>query len=78
MKPDLKIAPDSESGHVQVYFDVGSKAYGIRKTERITRKDACYIEATKSIEMTIEQFGDFLEEATSFMGIHKQYSKKGE
>lgn len=78
MKPDLKIAPDSNMDNIEVYFDVASKAYGIKKTERIIRNDCCYIEATKSIEMTIQQFEDFLERATRFMGTHKQYTVKND
>lgn len=73
MKPDLTLAPDSEAEYVEVYFDVCSKTYGIRQIKTAINSGV-YVNTEKCMEMTIQQFKDFLNSANNFIGIEKTYA----
>lgn len=72
MKPDLQLAPDSDKSRVCIYFDIGSKSYGIKQTHTIIR-DGVYFNAEKSIDLTLEQLQGIVDQARDFIGIHKKY-----
>lgn len=72
MKPNMNIALDGSSCCVEIYFDVGSKNYGVRKMEQVI-KDGVYLSAEKHIDMTVEQLEKLVEQAKHFIGVHKKY-----
>lgn len=66
MIPNMKIAPNSERERIQIFYDYGTKDYGIRQCTEIVR-DGVYIETTKSICMTKEQLEKIINDAKTFI-----------
>jgi hypothetical protein len=67
MKPNLQIAPDSECERVEIYFDMASKVYGIRKIQTVIKNEV-YVSTEKCMEMTLNQLERLIKDAQHFVG----------
>ena len=74
MKPDMKTAENKYNMEVTVYYDIASKMYGIRETQSQV-KDGVYVEATKHIDMTLEQLIELNNKISGFLETHKKFEK---
>lgn len=64
--PNMDLAPNRKTDSVTIFYDYGSKKYGIRKSQEIVQ-DGVHIEAAKSIVMTREQLEKIIEDAKTFI-----------
>lgn len=66
MKPDMHLAPDSSAERVEIYFDGGSRTFGIRQSIRHIN-DKVYVNYEKSIEISPEDLIRLMDEAKKFI-----------
>lgn len=64
--PNMDLAPNSKTDSVTIFYDIGTKGYGIRKSEEVIHAGV-HIEATKSIVMTRKQLEKIIEDAQDFI-----------
>ena len=66
MMPNLDIANNKTIRNVTLFYDYGTKKYGVRETHEIIR-DGVHIEASKSLLMSQVELEKLIEDVKTFI-----------